>query len=277
MKPTVLTVTSPAATTLQDFLASELGLSRNRAKALLDAKAVLVNRRRIWMARHLLRKGDVVEVVAAETPDRTTFNIPVLTETPDYLVVNKPAGILANGPDSAESQLRTERDEPPLRAAHRLDRDTSGCLLVARNDQAFDSAVALFRERKVTKTYRAIVAGQIESARRDIAFPLDGLTAHTLIRAISVNREASYLDVTIETGRTHQIRRHLAMIGHPVLGDREHGTRQAVSDRQLTVPRQMLHAHSLAFNKPSDGHPLRAFAPIPDDFKTCLAQFGLPK
>jgi RluA family pseudouridine synthase len=275
MKSTILTVSSSAGATLQDFLASKLGLSRNRAKSLLDNRAVLVNRRRVWMARHIVENGDVIEVVGSEQPDRAFVDIPVLLEDRDYLVVGKPAGILANGPDSAESLLRESRGEPSLRVTHRLDRDTSGCLLFARGDKAFENAVALFRERKVGKTYRTIVAGRMESARRDIAFPLDGLTARTRIRSISTNMEASYLEAIIETGRTHQIRRHLAMVGHPVLGDRQHGTRLAVSDRQMTIPRQMLHAYVLAFPNPSDGHILRAHAPLPNDFKECLARFRL--
>lgn len=263
-----------AGSTLQDFLARELGLSRNRAKALIDARSVLVNRRRVWMARHAVERGDVVEV-AEVAPVRVPEAIGILLEDPDFLVAAKPAGILANGPDSAESRLRESRGEPTLRAAHRLDRDTSGCLLLARSDRAFERAVELFRSRKVNKSYRAIVTGQVSATPHDIAFPLDGSPARTRIRAISSNSEASYLDVSIESGRTHQIRRHLAMVGHPVLGDRQHGTRQEVSDRQMTVPRQMLHASFLSFTLPADGRAIRAHAPLPADFRACLTRFRL--
>jgi RluA family pseudouridine synthase len=275
MKPTTLTVASHAGSTLQDFLSAQLGLSRNQAKALLDDRSVLVNRQRVWMARHVVENGDIVEVVGTVRPGPASSDIPILVDIPGYLIADKPAGILANGPDSAESLLRESRGEPDLRAAHRLDRDTSGCLLVARGKKAFEDAVAMFRERKVGKTYRTIAAGRMESAQRVIAFPLDGLTALTRIRTISANRNASYLEVAIETGRTHQIRRHLTMVGHPVLGDRHHGTRQAVSDRQLTIPRQMLHACALSFKHPSDGSLVRAQSPLPADFRACLARFGL--
>jgi RluA family pseudouridine synthase len=273
---TTLAVTSPAGETLQDFLASRLALSRNKAKALIDSRSVLVNRRRVWMARHMVRRGDVVEVMAQPAAASAAKPaIPVLTETADFLVVNKPAGLLANGPGSVEATLRSERGEPEIRAAHRLDRDTSGCLLIARSAAAFDSAVAAFRERDVGKAYRAIAAGRMERGSRDIAFPLDGLAARTRISVISSAREASYLAVEIETGRTHQIRRHLAMVGHPVLGDRQHWTQRAVSDMQVSVARQMLHAHELLFPIPAGDRVLHAVAPLPADFVECLRRFGL--
>lgn len=266
---------SDTGTSLQEFLAAQLNLSKNRAKALLDDRSVLVNRRRIWMARHILAKGDVVEVVCPAMPTPTGSRITVLLEDRDFLVINKPAGMLANGPDSAESRLREERGENGLRAAHRLDRDTSGCLLVARSDAAFEQAVSVFRNRKIGKTYRVIAAGQVGSAERVITFPLDGQTAITRIRTISSNREATYLNVEIETGRTHQIRRHLAMIGHPVLGDRQHATRNQLPDRHLTIPRQMLHSLELSFRHPYGSRILHAQAPLPDDFAACLSLFNL--
>ena len=274
---TTLTVTSPSGETLQDFLASRIGLSKNKAKALLDSRSVLVNRRRVWMARHTVRRGDVVEVMAQPASATATGEpaIEVLVEVNDFLVVDKPAGLLANGPHSVETRLRAERSEPSIRAAHRLDRDTSGCLLIARNPAAFDGAVAMFRERDVGKSYRAIVAGRMGPGSRDISFPLDGLTARTRVSVISSAREASYLAVEIETGRTHQIRRHLAMVGHPVLGDRQHWTRRAVSDRQVAVARQMLHARELLLPNPVEGTVLHAVAPLPLDFVERLRRFGL--
>jgi RluA family pseudouridine synthase len=277
MKTIAFTVmASEAGQTLQDVLAGRLGLSRNRAKALLDARAVLVNRRPVWMARHAVNRGDVVEAAAggasAAAGER---EVPVLVEERDYLVANKPAGLAANGPDSAESALQTSRSDPSIRAVHRLDVDTSGCLLLARGDAAFEAAVARFRERAVEKIYRAIVVGRVREREREIAYPLEGRTAVTRIRVLAAAREATCLDVTIETGRTHQIRRHLSMIGHPVLGDRQYTARRVLSDREIAVPRQMLHAWSLAFPGPGNGRPIRAEAPLPGDFRVCLSRFHL--
>ena len=277
MKTVAFAVTpAEAGQALQNVLAARLDLSRNRAKALLDSRAVLVNRRPVWMARHAVSRSDVVEVAAAATDAASdAHEIPVLVEERDYLVANKPAGMLANGNDSAESALRNSRNEPALRAVHRLDADTTGCLLLARSDAAFDAAVQRFRERAVEKVYRAIVADHVQEREREIAFPLEGRTAVTTIRVLATTREATYLDVSIATGRTHQIRRHLSMIGHPVLGDRQYTARRALSDRELAVPRQMLHAWSLVFPHPADGRPIRAEAPLPGDFRVCLSRFRL--
>lgn len=273
--PTRFIVSTEADSTLQDFLASRMGTSRNRAKSLIDGKSVLVNRRRVWMARHVLHRGDTVEIAGKPSAPPSAPRFTVLFESPDFLIVDKPVGITANGPESVESLLRSSRGEPSLRAAHRLDRDTSGCLLMARNDDAFSRAIGIFREKAVGKFYRAIVAGRVAPGTMDITTPLDGQTAVTRIRTLSSNRDATYLDVTIQTGRTHQIRRHMAKIGHPVLGDKEHGVRHPVSDREMAVHRQMLHARELSFRDCATGQFVKGTAPLPHDFVSCLSHFKL--
>jgi len=275
MKTIVFAITpAEAGQALQNVLAARLALSHNRAKALLDARAVLVNRRPVWMARHAVSRGDVVEVSAVPPSATRARELPVLAEARDYLIANKPAGLTSNGPDSAESALQEARDEPALRAVHRLDVDTSGCLLFARSDAGFDAAMTRFRDRTVEKVYRAIAVGRLEDREREITYPLEGRPAVTRIRVLSATRDATHLDVAIETGRTHQIRRHLSMIGHPVIGDRQYTARRELSDREVTVPRQMLHAWSLAFPLPTGGR-LRAEAPLPGDYRVCLQRFRL--
>ena len=173
---------------LQDFLAERLGLSRRAAKAVIDGRSVWVNRRCVWIAHHKLATGDLVElprtvVTAArrqagsaravvEPEERT--HVRVLAETPHYVVADKPAGILANADaKSVESILRVQLNEPSLQAVHRLDRDTTGCILFARSFAAYQAAVEVFKTRRVEKTYRAIVAGAFPYACQKIDAPID--------------------------------------------------------------------------------------------------------
>jgi RluA family pseudouridine synthase len=261
--------------TLLDFLAARLSLSRRGAKALLDARNVFVNRERIWMARHALRAGDRVTVMRESAAPRHPPRLMVLHQDAGYLIVDKPPGILANGRDSAEELLRAQSGIPTLLAVHRLDRDTSGCLLCAVDRDAFEAAVALFKGHCVRKAYHVLALGDVKPAERRIAAPLEGLPAATLIRVLSSNRNASHLLATIETGRTHQIRKHLSLIRHPVLGDRQYGTREASRARWIPAPRQMLHAAEIAFDHPVTGRTVRAVAPLPADFRDCLTRLGL--
>lgn len=264
-----------AGTTLQDFLAASLKLSRNRAKALIDARKVFVNGHRVWMARHTLRRGDGVEV-AVEAAAAAPATAPAfLYQDDDYGVVNKPAGRLSNGPESVEADLQAATGIATLRAVHRLDRDTSGCLLMAKHREAFDRAVELFRGRQILKIYHAIVAGRIQEHQRTIEEPVEGEQAVTHLQVLDSGREASHLKLKIETGRTHQIRRHLTTIGHPVLGDPAYGTGHVLPDLFRKVPRQLLHAACLQFVSPVSGKKVRVEAPLPADFRTWLRRLGL--
>ncbi len=262
---------------LVDFLARKLGTSKKKAKALLDGRHVFVNDRRVWMARHMLKAGDRIEVVGA-IPDKggkDPVGLRILHEDGSFLVINKPPGLLSNGKRSAETRLRKQTGCPTLRAAHRLDRDTSGCLLIARGDAAFARAVALFREHRVSKTYHAIVAGRIRRGEHEIRAAINGERAVTRYRVLDTAAEASHLLVSIETGRTHQIRRHLHQEGHPVLGDRRYATGAKLPPELRRAGRQMLHARSIAFTDPEEGAGLRATAPLPADFRRALRSFGL--
>jgi 23S rRNA pseudouridine1911/1915/1917 synthase len=260
-----------ASAELSAFLASSLGVSRRKAKELLDHRKVWVNETRVWMARHRLRKGDVVRVL----PPLDTARIRVLIEDSNLLVVDKPAGIVSNGENSLESRLRRERRDPGLRAAHRLDRDTSGCLLFARNSEILGRIVALFREHKVAKKYHAIIFGQPREREFDISVPMEGHVAVTRIRVLDSTRDASHVMALIETGRTHQIRRHLASVRYPVVGDAEYALPYSTDPRLLHVPRQMLHAAELAFPHPVSGETVRVSAPLPSDFRGCMKLFKL--
>jgi len=275
----ILVVSAPdTAHTLQDFISTRMSLSRRAAKSLIDTRAVWVNRKRVWMAHHALRPGDHVLVpVYADTVHRVVApKLRVLVSDVDYLVIDKPAGVMSVGEDSVENRVRVQEGEPALRAVHRLDRDTTGCLLFARRPEAFAAAVAEFKKRHVRKAYNAIVSGRYAQKISTIHEDLDGARAVTHIRLLQVSDAASYLSLRIETGRTHQIRKHLAAIRHPILGDREYGPKFAMDPRIVAIPRQMLHAAEIELPHPlKRGETFRAHSPLPADFRRCLRTFKL--
>ena len=259
---------------LVDFLARRLDRSRTRARALLDARCVFVNDRRIWMARHPVRAGDRVEVRGGPGVSQPAA-LALLHRDPHLVVADKPPGLLSVGKDSLEERLRDRLALPELAAVHRLDRDTSGCLLLAVGPEVKESLVEAFRAQTVEKTYRAIVAGRVETDQRRIEASINGQSARTEIRVLRSTPRASYLGVRIATGRTHQIRKHLAGIRHPVLGDRQYFTAPQRDPLLRDIPRQMLHAFALAFDHPVTGQRLRIEAPLPEDFQHSLRRLGL--
>ena len=278
---------SESGNTLIDLLSRHLKVSRTKAKALIDKRCVFVNSQRIWMARHKLQTGDKINVMAGFSSaipglHKTGMkmrppvdNSIILFQDSDILIANKPAGILANGPKSLESDLRTRLENPTLTAVHRLDKDTSGCLLFAKHAEAESSSISLFSKRSIRKIYHAIVNGIIKKPELTITKPVESQSAVTRIRVLDANQNASHLRITIETGRTHQIRKHLTAIRHPILGDQTYATSRYVQPLEQAVPRQMLHAFQLIFTHPMNGNPVRCTAPLPDDFRKCLKQYRL--
>ena len=294
-----LTVNKADEKSLQDFLAQKFALSRRAAKAMIDGRSVWVNRTCVWIARYALKTGDLVEVptavvkgaqkqggavaarsVADGAPSAATRrHVRVLWSNDSYLVCDKPAGLVScDDPKSAEAILREQEGIPTLEAVHRLDRDTTGCLLFAKSHAAFLAAVEPFKAHKVSKTYHAIVVGRFPYAHQTVDTPLDGEPAVSRVAREGASDDASFLRVRIETGRTNQIRRHLASIRFPIVGDRVFGLKRARDMRLLQVPRQMLHASTLKLPNPLDRHAeIRVHAPLPADFRAALRLFGMGK
>jgi len=301
-----LTVNKPDPKVLQDFLALKFALSRRTAKAMIDGRSVWVNRACVWIARFALRTGDLVEVPAQvvkgaqrqneknvkckiengkrgtdprSSDSRGTRHVRVLWQNDAYLVCDKPAGLVScDDPKSVEAVLRVQEKIPTLEAVHRLDRDTTGCLMFAKNHAALVAAIDLFKTHKVSKTYHAVVVGAFRFAHQVIDAPLDGQPAVSRVSREAAGADASFLRIRIETGRTNQIRRHLASVRHPVVGDRVFGLKNARDVRLMQVPRQMLHASTLALPDPLDPHAeIGVHAPLPADFRATLRLFGMGK
>ena len=212
-------------------------------------------------------------------PSTPSRHIRVLWANEAYLVCDKPAGVVScDDPKSAEAILRVQEKIPTLEAVHRLDRDTTGCLLFAKNHAAFEAAVEVFKTHRVSKTYHAIVVGKFTFAHQVIDAPLDGQPAVSRVSREGASDDASFLRIRIETGRTNQIRRHLASIRFPILGDRVFGLKRARDPRLLQVPRQMLHAATLTLPNPlAPKTEIKVHSPLPADFRATLRLFGMGK
>ncbi len=256
------------------LIAEQLNISKKQAQAAIDSKLVLVNGKRIWIRKHEVKEDDVIEILIEGKKKSTPKTIPVLWQDEDYLIVNKPPYMVTNAADnSVEALLQKQFKNPNLCAVHRLDKETSGCVIFAKNEAAKDLAIPMFRGRSIMKIYRAITIGKFPSIWKEIRTDIKGYMSTTLVNSLDSNKQASYLELRIETGRTHQIRKHLATKRHPVLGDKKYaGTGQELS---LEQPRQMLHAYRLIFPHPKTKEAIRATAPLPGDFKKCLAQLKL--
>jgi 23S rRNA pseudouridine1911/1915/1917 synthase len=232
------------------LLAIQQGISNNKAKELIDRGLVYVTDRKVKIAR-------------AELADDTYFrvempaDIVILYQDDDIVAVNKPAHI-----DSYDIQDAIEGGE----LLHRLDRETSGVLLLGRNPEFIRRAVEAFRQRKVTKHYVAWVEGviyepididlPIHTIKKGKAFskidPKLGKSAHTVVKPNEVQGKKSKVDITIDTGRTHQIRVHLAHMGYPVVGDEQYGSRTQAKRTLLHAASVTLLGHTYTAPEPAD-------------------------
>lgn len=288
-----LTVNKPDPKVLQDFLALKFSLSRRTAKAMIDGRSVWVNRKCVWIARFALRTGDLVEIPSqvvkgarkqsggedARREMKDVRHVRVLWSNESYLVCDKPAGLVScDDPKSVETILREQEKIPTLEAVHRLDRDTTGCLMFAKNHAAFLAAVEVFKTHKVSKVYHAVATGSFKYAHQVIDSPIDGQPAVSKVTREGAGADASFLRIRIETGRTNQIRKHLASVRAPIVGDRVFGLKSARDPRLMRVPRQMLHASTLTLPDPLSPHyEISVHSPLPADFRATLKLFGMGK
>ena len=199
-----------------------------------------------------MRAGDIVKITTTTHP--TAAEPSILYNAQNLLVVDKPPGILSNGPDSLEDLLQKKLARPGLKALHRLDRDTSGCLMFTDNAALRDAVIQLFAAQQVTKVYNAIVGVRPNFQTKSCTLPVDGLSACTNLRVLDAGPQCAHMQISITTGRTHQIGA-IWKPCVPLLGERVCFGRR-LTEREMCVPRQMLHA-AVALPLPGADAPLQ--------------------
>lgn len=292
---------------VDNFLLRELkSVPRSRVYRLLRKGEVRVNGRRV-KPEYRLNAGDRMRLPPVridEKPPRgqvprsliETVRAAIIHEDRELLVVNKPAGLAVHGGSGLDfgviEALRADRPGESLELVHRLDRDTSGCLLIARRRSSLRELHALMREGRVEKRYLALVAGHWSLGRKSIEVPLKTRQlqgGERMVRAqaggkdaVSVfapveffGKRATLVEVDLKTGRTHQIRVHAAYAGHPVAGDEKYGDRDFnVYVRDLGLRRMFLHAQTIGFTWPGTEREFSINVPLAPELKTLLDQLA---
>lgn len=257
------------------WMARKLDISRNAAKKLIDTRQVFVNRQRVWMARHELNTGDLVEILVPEEKSEATLSrLQVRWRDDHYLIINKPPGWLANGPGSVEERLSEELGKPVF-AVHRLDRDTSGCMLLAWHKADREKMIPVFQQREVIKVYEGLVIGKIPPGLDVINRKIEGEEAITRLKVLKRLGDVARVEFTLVTGRTHQIRRHLTMHQLHLAGDKNYGSTLIEKPVLRAIPRHMLHAKLLGFPHPVTGKFIEARSPVPDDYRAAAKVLGV--
>ncbi len=279
---------------IDNFLLRHLkGVPKSHVYRILRSGEVRANSGRV-KPEYRLQVGDKVRVppVRISTPKphkAKPLNLPVVFEDSALMVIDKPSGIAVHGGSGVSfgviESLRAERPQAKfLELVHRLDRDTSGLLMIARKRSALVELHRMLREGEVEKIYTAVVKGMVRKSRFEISESLHkyvtsqgerrvsvgegGKCAVTRIKTIQKTAQCSLLEVHLLTGRTHQIRVHLAHAGHPVLGDDKYGDfelNRAVAKQG--VKRLFLHAGKLAFTHPLTRERLQLESPLPADMR----------
>jgi 23S rRNA pseudouridine1911/1915/1917 synthase len=274
--------------------------SRSRVQSWIKEKLVLVNGAEA-RASALLRGTESITVEPAELEplkaQAEDIALPILYEDDDVIVIDKPAGMvvhagaghntgtLVNALMHHFTTLSSVNGDLRPGIVHRLDKETSGVLVVARTDAAHQSLAAQFHDRKVEKVYLALAHGRMQQLTGRVTAPITrdpirrtrmttklghGRTALTDYRVLEQFALFSYLEVKIGTGRTHQIRVHLASLRHPIFGDRLYGAPVSIPGVP-SLDRFFLHAHALQFQSPSSGEMIRIESPLPQELSELLA------
>jgi len=282
-----------AAQRIDNFLLRRLkGVPKSHVYRVLRSGEVRVNSGRV-KPEYRLKPGDRVRVppirTAEKPPSAKPAEFPVVYEDAALLVVDKPAGVAVHGGSGVSfgviESLRASRPQAKsLELAHRLDRDTSGLLIVAKKRSALVELHRMLREGEIEKVYLAVARGQWEGKTREIRESLhkyvnakgerrvsvreDGKAAVTQVKVLRKSADFSLLEVKLLTGRTHQIRVHLAHAGHPVVGDDKYGDFELNHRLEKAgVRRLLLHAHRLAFAHPLTRQALKLEAPAPAEMQ----------
>ena len=275
------------------------GLTRSAAQRLIEENCVLRNGKPA-KKNDKLNIGDAVEVTIPEVKETeivpTDIPLDIVYEDEDVLVINKPKGLvvhpaaghqddtLVNGLlFSKAGELSGINGELRPGIVHRIDKDTSGLLAVAKNDLAHTVLASQLKDHSMARTYDCVVCGNLKEDSGTVDAPIgrhpsdrkkmcvtprNSKEAVTHWEVVKRYRGYTHIRCKLETGRTHQIRVHMAHIGHPILGDTVYGRKKP----ELGQDSQCLHAGALCFRHPRDGRPVMVFAPLPEYFQTVLAK-----
>ncbi len=287
---------------LDSYIALKSGLTRSHIGTLLKKGQISVNSQ-IEKAGYKVREGDRIELIIPDEPEGIIIpeNIPleIIHEDEHIIVVNKPPDMViypaaGNNSGTLMNALvhkckKLSSIGAPLRpgVVHRLDKNTSGIIVIAKDDKAYYSLVDQFKERQVKKHYLALLYGSFKEDNGEITTPIGrassdrkkmstksrrGKEAVTQFEVMKRFMSAALVKIRILTGRTHQIRVHFASIGHPVLGDTTYGKQTTIklSGKTIHLPRQMLHAFSLEIKHPATGKTVHFTAPLPEDMEMVI-------
>ncbi len=276
---------SHIGTRLDIFCANEFGITRSKAQKLISDELLLVNRKKA-NSKYIVGVGDKVSLIFPNE-NKKIPKVPVIYEDEEVLVVNKPSGISVHPSTGDKDITLTEMfsdkiddpkglDRPGV--VHRLDKGTSGVVVLAKTSGARENLQKQFKTRQVGKQYIALVEGKIEPASGVIDIPisrnlrnrnkmtasLSGKSARTEYRVINYIDGYSYVEAKIFTGRTHQIRVHLSSIGYPVVGDLKYGKNSDFVDRIF------LHSERLEFTHPRTGRIMSFRAELPEELMEAI-------
>ena len=284
---------------IDNFLARYLkGVPKSHIYRILRRGEVRVNSGRI-RAQYKVCAGDTVRIPPVRISESKPGHVPginleqhVLFENPRLLVINKPSGIAVHGGSGLSygiiEALRAERSTAPyLELGHRLDRETSGCLVIAKRRSFLRAFHEQLQQGQVKKLYLALVDGQWQDGKRTVDVPLrknqlrggermvsvdpEGKTAISIFRPVSVYQDTSLVEIELKTGRTHQIRVHGQHIGHPLAGDEKYGDEQFNRRmRAIGLRRMLLHAHMIEFVDPYDDEVITVSSPLDENARAVL-------
>lgn len=297
---TILLIAETEASRIDAYLAANTDLTRSKIQKLIKDGAVALNGK-ACKASSAVCAGDSIRILVPETdgdrlPEPENITLDVVYEDDDLAVINKPKGMVVHPAPGNPSgtlvnallyrfqTLSGAGGEIRPGIVHRIDRMTSGLLVVAKNDFAHEALARQFAEHTAHREYLCLVHGNLKedsgtvdapigrhkTDRKRMAVTEDGRRAVTHWHVLERFGTETLLDVRLETGRTHQIRVHMAYIKHPILGDEVYGSPAP----KLGLNGQALHGYRLTFSHPRTGETMSFTAPLPDDFTTAIVRLG---
>lgn len=270
---------------LDVFAAQSFGFSRSKAQKLIKNGNILVNDSKV-LSKYSLQINDEVSLSESQK-DKTLPSVPIIYEDDVLIVIDKPSGTSVHpAPGEKDPTIievldkKLNFNKPTINSGvvHRLDKGTSGVMIIAKDEKTQAYFQQLFKSRKVNKTYLALICGHLVPKAGIIEMPLkrdliqrgkmgisqSGKKAKTRYKVIAQNDNYSYLEVKPETGRTHQIRVHLSSLGYPIVGDKRYGAKTKIPGRMF------LHAHRLDFIHPVSKKRVHYTSQLPQDLKGML-------